>query len=280
MIQDIAPKQFDNAFRTNIMPTADSVIFYFQDKSVLVRTRGEKGKLFPLFSEIGEPEGCIYLFTIGKRAFFLLRSQSLTTLPAGFSFETLRDIRRTRNAALPSFFALYTAVHLSDWYNANRFCGACGHLTTLDDKERAIRCTDCGNIIYPRINPAVIVGIINKDKLLVTRYADRRGIDNYALVAGFTEIGETLEETVQREVMEEVGLKVQHIRYYKSQPWGSAADILAGFYCDLDGDDTIALDTGELRNAFWAAPDEIKLQTDDWSLTNEMMKRFKEGQIC
>ncbi|ERL05216.1 hydrolase, NUDIX family [Mitsuokella sp. oral taxon 131 str. W9106] len=114
----------------------------------------------------------------------------------------------------------------------------------------------------------------------MTRYADQRGRDNYALVAGFTEIGETLEQTVQREVMEEVGLKVQNIRYYKSQPWGSAADILAGFYCDLDGCDSIDLDTSELRQAFWARPNEIRLQTDDWSLTNEMMKRFKEGEDC
>ena len=80
---------------------------------------------------------------------------------------------------------------------------------------------------------------------MVTKY--NRGYSNYALVAGFTEIGETLEETVEREVMEEVGLKVKNIKYYKSQPWGIADDILAGFYCQLDGSDEITRDEEELK---------------------------------
>ena len=71
--------------------------------------------------------------------------------------------------------------------------------------------------MYPRINPAVIVGVIKGDSILVTRY--RAGYKHNALVAGFTEIGETLEQTVEREVMEETGVKVKNIRYYKSQPY-------------------------------------------------------------
>jgi NAD+ diphosphatase len=98
------------------------------------------------------------------------------------------------------------------------------------------------------------------------------------LVAGFAEIGETLEETVAREVHEEVGLKVKNITYYKSQPWGTAADMLTGFFCEVDGDDTIRMDDGELKIAKWVTPDEIELQPDDFSLTNEMMKVFKSRQ--
>ena len=93
--------------------------------------------------------------------------------------------------------------------------------------------------------PAVIVGICNNDKILVTKY--RTGFAHYALVAGFTEIGETLEETVQREVLEETGLRVKNIRYYKSQPWGIVDDILAGFYCDVDGETDIHMDESELK---------------------------------
>ena len=132
-------------------------------------------------------------------------------------------------------------------------------------------------MIYPRIVPAVIVGITNGDKILVTQY--KTGYAHYALVAGFTEIGETLEETVAREAMEETGLKVKNIRYYKSQPWGIVDDILVGFYCDVDGDDTIHMDEGELKVAEWRAKEEIELQPDDYSLTNEMMTMFKEGRI-
>ena len=77
--------------------------------------------------------------------------------------------------------------------------------------------------------------------------------------------------------MEETGLKVKNIRYYKSQPWGIAQDLLMGFYCDVDGDDAITMDTGELKYACWVSREDIVLQPRNYSLTNEMMKRFKEG---
>ena len=96
-----------------------------------------------------------------------------------------------------------------------------------------------------------------------------------ALVAGFAEIGESLESTVSREVMEETGIKVKNIRYYKSQPWGIAANMLAGFFCEADGDCTIHMDENELKYAEWLGREEIVLQPYDHSLTNEMMKLFK-----
>ena len=136
-------------------------------------------------------------------------------------------------------------------------------------------CPSCGNVVYPRINPAVIVGVIKGDKLLITRY--RSGYAHNALVAGFTEIGETLEETVVREVMEETGIKVKNIRYYKSQPWGMAQDILVGFFCEADGDGDIHMDESELKYAEWVSRENIVLQPNDLSLTNEMMMHFKNN---
>ena len=122
----------------------------------------------------------------------------------------------------------------------------------------------------------MIVGVINGDSLLITRY--RNGYGHNALVAGFTEIGETLEQTVEREVMEEAGIHVKNIRYYKSQPWGMAQDLLAGFYCEVDGESEIRMDENELKYAEWVARDEIILQPNKLSLTNEMMTVFKEGK--
>ena len=112
-----------------------------------------------------------------------------------------------------------------------------------------------------------------QDKLLITKYS--RGYAHNALIAGFSEIGETLEETVAREVMEETGVKVKNIRYYKSQPWGMAQDLLVGFYCDLDGDDKINMDENELKYAAWVKREDIVLQPNNLSLTNEMMRVFK-----
>ena len=180
--------------------------------------------------------------------------------------------------AYDEVYAAFTAFHLDHWYRTSRYCGRCGKRMIYGKKERMMECPDCGNQVYPRINPAVIVGVISPDhkKLLVTKYARSRGVKVNALVAGFTEIGETFEDTVRREVMEEVGLRVKNIRYYKSQPWGIADDILAGFYCEAEQGQEVHLDTDELRSAVWQSPEEITGQPDNLSLTNEMMIYFKE----
>ena len=140
-----------------------------------------------------------------------------------------------------------------------------------------MRCDACRLTEYPKICPAVIVGVTEGDRLLLTRYAggDYR---KYALIAGFTEIGESVEETVRREVMEEVGLRVRNIRYYKSQPWSYTSTLLMGFFCEVDGADEIHLDRMELSEAKWCTREEIP-EDDGVSLTREMMRVFKEGGL-
>ena len=140
-----------------------------------------------------------------------------------------------------------------------------------------IRCPQCGNMIFPKIAPAVIIAVTNGDKLLLSKYAGR-AYTRYALLAGFVEIGETGEQTVQREVMEEVGLKVKNIRYYKTQPWGVESDLLLGYYCDLDGDDTVHLDENELSMAGWYDRNNLPAHDDGISLTREMIRVFEEGK--
>ena len=78
--------------------------------------------------------------------------------------------------------------------------------------------------------------------------------------------------------MEEVGLKVKNIRYYKSQPWAIACDILAGYYCDVDGDTDINMDPDELKEAVWVKRSDIISQPTNFSLTNEMMLLFRDGK--
>lgn len=104
----------------------------------------------------------------------------------------------------------------------------------------------------------------------------RRDGTRYALIAGFAEVGETIEDTVRREVMEEVGLKVKNIRYYKSQPWPFSDTLLLGFFCELDGEEGITLDHMELSEARWVARGEMETEDDGISLTYEMMEYFKK----
>jgi len=274
MIQDILPHKLNNHYYPDRKATENSIVMAFRGQDVLV-----KGDLYPRLCELeGQSAGkLIYLFSLDEKNdyFFLDAGNDGFVIPEGYAFVNVRTFRRSGTAKKYRVFLAYTALQLANWYRGNRFCGWCGRKTSIDGSERAIRC-ECGNVIYPRVVPAVIVGIRNADKILVTRY--RTGFAHYALVAGFTEIGETLEETVQREVMEEVGLKVKNIRYYKSQPWGIVDDILVGFYCDVDGDDTITMDQEELKSAEWRSREDVILQPDDYSLTNEMMKMFKEGK--
>ncbi len=274
MIQDIQPLKLDNSYSCDEVPDEKSIIFHFDGKNVLCRD--DKQNPFPVLADFVLPDNMIYLFKIGERRYFLLRD-TVTETPHGFSYTDVKKFRSIKGMEKAGIFALATAYHLSQWYSNNCYCGKCGGNTVLYRKERALQCTFCGKIIYPRINPAVIVGVTNGERLLITRYAKNRGVSHDALIAGFTEAGETLEETVSREVMEEVGLKVKNIRYYKSQPWGYSGGILAGFFCDVDGGTSITLDESELENAEWVERGNIQGQPDDLSLTNEMMIQFRNG---
>ena len=281
MLQDILPKKLINHYDTSAKISEDDIVISFVNDDVLVSI--DEGISFPFVSElIDRPndEEFIYLFSIDEQRYFLMMEQTLKidkdASSANYSYVNFSTLRGVKIGPKYQLYALYTARHLRDWYRDNMFCGKCGKPMHKSTEERCMVC-DCGYHSYPRIMPAVIVGVIHKDRLLITRY--RNGYAHNALVAGFVEIGETVEETVAREVMEEAGLAVKNIRYYKSQPWGVANDILLGYYCEVDGDATVKMDDNELKYAQFLLPDEIELQPDDISLTNEMMRMFKEGKV-
>ena len=270
MIQDIFPDRLDNSFR-NVIPEKQDYLLFFNKEGRLL-SQAENGSI--RFPDAQEGAAGTYLFALNGRRYFLAEDESEQTA-AGFAYRTLRELRGICTGK--ELFAAFTAYHLWKWYSDNRFCGRCGSRLLHDTKERALYCETCGGKIYPRINPAVIVGVIRGDCLLITRY--RQGYAHNALIAGFTEIGETLEQTAAREVMEETGVKVKNIQYYKSQPWGTAQDILAGFFCEADGSGEIRMDETELKYAEWIRREDIVLQPDQLSLTNEMMQMFRDGKI-
>lgn len=275
MIQEIHPHRLRNEFVPGSLPQPEDIVICVRDNTIMVG-ESEGNVRFPLRKELPDTPEWVYLFSVDNNRVYYAVGNDIEALP-GFRYMTIRDIRWKIGSPLHLMYAMYTAWHLICWYRDNRYCGRCGHATRHSDKERALVCGNCGNTIYPRLVPAVIVGIIWGDKILMTKYANRN-VPFYALVAGFTEIGETMEECVAREVMEETGLKVKNIRYYKSQPWGSVQDILMGFYCDVDGDPTIRIDRSELKEGIWVERKDIQGQPDDWSLTHHMMMTFKEGK--
>lgn len=275
MIQDIYPKIFKNQFEIDIKPEAHDKVLAFKNDQILIKKGMPIDDYLPQIMNFNVEKEFIYLFAIDEERYFL--AKDVTEEPEGFSFVGIRSIRDERPLPNDQMMPIYTGKHLADWYRDMKYCGRCGSKMIHATKERAMKCTACEYRAYPRIMPAVIVGVLNQDKILLTKY--KAGFRHFALIAGFTEIGETVEETVHREVMEEAGLKVKNIRYYKSQPWGIANDILLGFFCEVDGDATIHMDENELKLAKWMSRDEVILQPDGYSLTNEMMKLFKDGEI-
>ncbi len=186
-----------------------------------------------------ETDSCLIViiyFPSIRWIFFLVdeTSVSLADTPGISLFKS--SILRELTPMWVSFSAV-CASQLHRFYSSNRYCGCCGSEMIKSKKERSMVCSSCGNTVYPKIAPAVIVGIIHDGKLLLTKYAGRE-YTRYALLAGYTEFGETLEDTVNREVMEEVGLRVKNIRYYKNQPWGFSDSILMGYWAELDGSPT------------------------------------------
>lgn len=278
MVQDIYPHIFKNEYDLKTEAQDNDILLCIVNGKILIHLNSFENNaiVFPKVKDIEALE-YQYLFTIDSLHFFLF-DQKLEEnyIPDGFGYVEERSLRKVGIGPKEYLFAATTGKHLADWYRDTKYCGRCGHKMVHSTKERAMVCEKCHNTVYPRIMPAVIVGVKNGDKLLLTRY--RTGFRYNALIAGFTEIGETVEETVQREVMEEAGIHIKNIQYYKSQPWGTANDILLGFFCEVDGDDTITMDPTELKYADWVQREEIELQPGEFSLTNEMMKLFKEGK--
>lgn len=274
MIQDIAPHIYKNEYKPQ-KPADNSYILYFENGKLLARIIDGEIE-YPTF---GEMEACnadiyeeaTYLFTIDDMRFYLVERLEYADTYDWLAKETFRQARPLHMA-----FAGITAYQLHSWYEHHKFCGKCGSLMRKDEKQRMLFCEACRSTEFPKICPAVIVGVTDGNRLLLTKYAGRE-FKKYALVAGFAEIGETIEETVRREVMEEVGLKVKNITYYKSQPWSFTDTLLFGFYCEVDGSSEIVLDEDELAEAEWFEREEIPVTERSVSLTNEMILDFKYG---
>lgn len=278
MIQDIAPHHYDNAYRP-APPRPEDYVLYFTPHQALLK-RHEEEMDFPRFRDLTKRnddiyEHVTYLFQIDDQRFYLADHVNLEPL-SGFSMENTELFRRAAPKHLA--FAGITGYQLYQWYDSRKYCGCCGGKLRKDEKERMLYCDTCHIAEYPKISPAVIIALTHKNRLLLSKYAGRT-YKKYALLAGFVEIGETIEETVRREVMEEVGLPVTNIRYYKSQPWSFSSTVLMGFYCDLDGDcEEIHLDENELALAQWFEREEIPVTPSGDSLTNEMIMTFIRGE--
>ena len=284
MIHEIVPHIFNNEFKVVDPKATDFVICYDGAKTLLKKV--DAGYAIPRVGELLALEGKSladfeghYLFSIDDTAFFLDDSiaakpaDAAAKAPAGYEymgnriFRTMNPVERMGGA---------TAAHIAHWESLNRFCGRCGSEMTRSEKERAVVCPKCRNTVYPRISPVVIVAVRNGDKLLMAHNIDNPN-PRLFLISGFVEVGESLEQAVHREVMEEAGLRVKNIRYFGSQPWPFSDSLIAGFTAELDGDDTIHMQKEELSEAMWVKREDIPEYETDVSISCCLIEDFRRA---
>jgi NAD+ diphosphatase len=181
--------------------------------------------------------------------------------------------RRTEN---PDYFKLAgVANHILHWRNGNRYCGRCGSKMVDKEDERAMQCKECGNIVYPRISPAVITAVFRGDQILLAHnYKFRSGF--YSLIAGFVEPGETLEHCVKREIMEEVGIRVKNVRYAGSQPWSFPDSLMLAFTAEYDSGE-ISVDGVEIEDAGWYRVDNLPEIPSTDSIAGRLIRWYIEN---
>ena len=277
MLMNPNPDRFSLTYDNTPCRPEDIVLIFYQEQ-VLLRAEDQDSRLPNLLDtmDVLGPLLPRHAFTFEDRRVFIVNAAS--ALQAGA--HTLVDTVRTFRTMLPEedAYSLLTAYHLSVWYRKNAFCGVCGQPTQPAPSERAITCPSCGHIIYPIISPAVIVAITDQDRLLLARNA--YGVfHHFSLIAGFVEVGESLEQALRREIMEEVGLRVKNIRYLASQAWGLSQSLMLGFHAELDGSPEITLQTSELAEARWFSKQELPDHANLSSIAFETIERFRTGQL-
>lgn len=224
-------------------------------------TRAEVGALLP------DPQKLVLLGLLAGVPYFTFALPEHTEeaqLPAGTEFRDLREIGALLSRDEGSVLAYARA--LMHWHHTHQYCGRCGSKTTSAEAGHVLQCTNpaCGLKHFPRTDAAIIVLITHGDScLLVRQPAWRPGV--HAVVAGFLEPGESLEDAVIREVMEETGLAVTHVRYHSSQPWPFPASIMVGFTARASSTD-FTLDGHELEAASWFTREQLVQRLKDKSV--------------
>jgi NAD+ diphosphatase len=193
---------------------------------------------------------------------------------APFEVLSLRTLAASLDAE--TFAVAGRAMHIMDWATSSRFCGRCGERTVRSGTERSTTCPACNLHTYPRIAPAIIVLVRRGQKALLARNAKFPGV-MFSTLAGFSDIGESLEDTLLREVEEEVGLRVRDIRYFGSQPWPFPHSLMIGFTAEWESGD-IRVDGHEIAEAAWFSADALPPIPPPLSIARRMIDAWRAEQ--
>jgi NAD+ diphosphatase len=254
--------------------------FIFQENKLLVYPSSESVTL-PLMTGLNEL-GLIlmrqnYLGQLDHRLCYAAEVAEGTIPPEGMAFEGLRQIYGRLDEDL--FWVAARAVQIIDWDRTHQFCDRCGVPLRTKPDERAKACPQCGLLHFPRLAPAIIVLVERGNQLLLAR--SRHFMPGmYSVLAGFVEPGESLEEAVVREVKEEVGIEIQDIKYFGSQPWPFPHSLMIGFTATYAGGE-ISLDDKEIEDAGWFTAEKLPRIPGKISIARKLIDQFlaKKGRV-
>jgi NAD+ diphosphatase len=200
------------------------------------------------------PQRIQYLGVLREQHCFAAGLAADAAAPQGWVWQGLRALFGALDDAL---FALAgRALQIVEWDRTHQYCGACGTATVARTSERSRECPGCGLVAYPRLAPAVM-GLVRRGRELLLARSPRFAKGVYSALAGFVEPGETLEQCLEREVYEEVGIRVRDVRYFASQPWPFPHSLMIAFFADYASGE-IRIDGSEIEDARWFGVENIE----------------------
>ncbi|HEX2643939.1 MAG TPA: NAD(+) diphosphatase [Thermoanaerobaculia bacterium] len=258
------------------MSTGPSYWFAFRGNELLVRVEEEGAARLPDREEwtaLGLPAGQAHrVGDLDGLPAFAVELEAPAEVPAGMELRGLRPLWGVLGEA--AWKLAGRAVQIVAWDRDHRFCGRCGSATVLSESpgELSRNCPVCGLHHFPRVSPAVITLISDGGRMLLAR-SPHFAPGVYSTIAGFVEPGESLEETVVREIREEVGVEVRNVRYFGSQPWPFPHSLMIGFTAEYAGGE-IRIDGVEIEDARWFTPEDLPRLPAPLSIARRLVDDF------
>ena len=238
----------------NFIPMRDDENYFVSEKNVIKPLILKRQEL-EFFTKDINLSNTIFLGKIKEKFYFSINIKSkihkstLDIYQGDIITDQLRNVIGGLTELDSSYLAL--AKGMTFWHEKNKFCGVCGSKTKIVEAGFVLKCInkDCNQSHFPRTDPAIITLVSNKDKVLLAR-SSRFPQKMYSTLAGFVEPGESLELALKREVFEEVGVNVDKIEYFQSQPWPFPASLMLGFFAETE-DINLNIDKDEIEDANW-----------------------------
>jgi NAD+ diphosphatase len=259
----------------SILPKTDEDIYFLFCKDELLVKSVDNNAIIPIFKDLEnlELKNIQYLGSMNGKNYLCGEIDKDAPIQNDMYFNKLRALSHQLYEDM--FWIAGRAIQMVNFNTDHKFCGRCGALTQDLDGERAKKCSKCGHINYPRISPAIIVAVVREGQLLLA-HNTQSPKDLYSVVAGFVEAGETLEECVSREVLEETGIIVKNIKYFGNQPWPFPNSLMIGFTCEYSSGE-IQVDGKEIEHADWYSSTEMPVTPDSISIAKELIGWFTEN---